>query len=361
MASIDVRAVTKSYGHFPVLHGVDLTIQHGEFIVLVGPSGCGKSTLLRMIAGLEQITSGEVAIEGRRVNDLPPKDRDIAMVFQSYALYPHMSVADNMSYSLRLRKTAKERITEIVAGASSKLGLNTPLERRPKALSGGQRQRVAMGRAIVRQPKAFLFDEPLSNLDAHLREQMRAEIKKLHKELGATSIYVTHDQIEAMTLADRIVAMHGGVVQQVGAPLDLYDRPANLFVAGFIGSPGMNFLEGRYISTGGKAAIRFKDGTEIAVEERASFAGDQKVTLGIRPEHVVISPDGAIEAGVELVEPTGFGIIMHLSVHGLPFKLFTLDRSVLSATAEVRVDFPIDHLHVFDHEGKRIKERSSTG
>ncbi len=216
MASIDISAIRKSYGHFPVLHGVDLTIRDGEFIVLVGPSGCGKSTLLRMIAGLEEVTSGEISIEGRRVNDLPPKDRDIAMVFQSYALYPHMTVADNMSYSLRLRKTGKERIAEIVAGASAKLGLDALLQRRPKALSGGQRQRVAMGRAIVRQPKAFLFDEPLSNLDARLREQMRAEIKKLHKELGATSIYVTHDQIEAMTLADRIVAMHGGVVQQVG-------------------------------------------------------------------------------------------------------------------------------------------------
>jgi multiple sugar transport system ATP-binding protein len=358
MASIDVRAVTKSYGHFPVLHGVDLTIRDGEFIVLVGPSGCGKSTLLRMIAGLEPITSGEVAIESRRVNDLPPKDRDIAMVFQSYALYPHMTVADNMSYSLRLRKTGKERISEIVASASSKLGLNALLARRPKALSGGQRQRVAMGRAIVRQPKAFLFDEPLSNLDARLREQMRAEIKKLHKELGATSIYVTHDQIEAMTLADRIVAMHGGVVQQVGAPLDLYDRPANLFVAGFIGSPGMNFLEGRYVYENGHAAIRFDDGTEVAVDEAQSVAGNQKVTLGIRPEHVVIAADGAIEASVELVEPTGFGIIMHLSVHGLPFKVFTLDRSVLSATNKVRVDFPINRLHLFDGQGQRIERRS---
>jgi multiple sugar transport system ATP-binding protein len=354
MASIDISAIRKSYGHFPVLHGVDLTIRDGEFIVLVGPSGCGKSTLLRMIAGLEDVTSGEISIEGRRVNDLPPKDRDIAMVFQSYALYPHMTVADNMSYSLRLRKTKKERIAEIVAGASSKLGLDALLQRRPKALSGGQRQRVAMGRAIVRQPKAFLFDEPLSNLDARLREQMRAEIKKLHKELGATSIYVTHDQIEAMTLADRIVAMHGGVVQQVGAPLDLYDRPANLFVAGFIGSPGMNFLEGQYMLENGSAAVRFANGTAVAVAPRPTLASQSKVTLGIRPEHVVISPSGAIEAGVELVEPTGFGIIMHLSVHGLPFKIFTLDRSVLSATGTLRVDFPIERLHIFDGEGRRV-------
>ncbi|WP_336509961.1 ABC transporter ATP-binding protein, partial [Agrobacterium tumefaciens] len=208
-----------------MLHGVDLDIKDGEFIVLVGPSGCGKSTLLRMIAGLEEITSGDLSIDGERVNDRRPKDRDIAMVFQSYALYPHMSVADNMSYSLRLRRSPKETIAAAVAGASAKLGLDPYLARRPKALSGGQRQRVAMGRAIVRQPKAFLFDEPLSNLDARLREQMRAEIKRMHADLGATSVYVTHDQIEAMTLASRIVAMNAGHVQQIGAPLDLYDRP----------------------------------------------------------------------------------------------------------------------------------------
>ncbi|MBR0557825.1 sn-glycerol-3-phosphate ABC transporter ATP-binding protein UgpC [Ciceribacter sp. L1K23] len=354
MASIDISAIRKSYGTFPVLHGVDLTIEDGEFIVLVGPSGCGKSTLLRMIAGLEDVTSGEIRIEGRRVNDLAPKDRDIAMVFQSYALYPHMSVADNMSYSLRLRKTAKEKITTVVAAAASKLGLDPLLARRPKALSGGQRQRVAMGRAIVRQPKAFLFDEPLSNLDARLREQMRAEIKKLHGELGATSIYVTHDQIEAMTLADRIVAMHGGVVQQVGSPLDLYDRPANLFVAGFIGSPGMNFLEGRYVAENGATAVVFADGTTADVEPRAGLASGTPVTLGIRPEHVMISTTGAIEAGVDLIEPTGFGIIMHLSVHDLPFKVFTLDREVLKSGSKVRVDFPKKHLHIFDGAGKRV-------
>ena len=227
-----------------MLHGVDLDITDGEFVVLVGPSGCGKSTLLRMIAGLEEVTDGEIRIGGSRVNELPPKDRDIAMVFQSYALYPHMTVADNMSYSLRLQEDAAGADRDVRwHAAAAKLGLDPLLERRPKALSGGQRQRVAMGRAIVRQPKAFLFDEPLSNLDARLREQMRAEIKKLHARPRRTSIYVTHDQIEAMTLADRIVAMHGGVVQQVGTPLELYDRPANLFVAGFIGSPAMNFLD----------------------------------------------------------------------------------------------------------------------
>ncbi|MCM2474158.1 sn-glycerol-3-phosphate ABC transporter ATP-binding protein UgpC [Rhizobium sp. CG5] len=355
MASIDISGIRKSYGHFPVLHGVDLTIGDGEFIVLVGPSGCGKSTLLRMIAGLEEVTSGEIRIAGRRVNELKPKDRDIAMVFQSYALYPHMSVANNMSYSLRLRRTAKDKIASIVAAAAGKLGLEPLLERRPKALSGGQRQRVAMGRAIVRQPKAFLFDEPLSNLDARLREQMRAEIKKLHADLGATSIYVTHDQIEAMTLADRIVAMHGGVVQQVGTPLDLYDRPANLFVAGFIGSPGMNFFEGRYLVSGDQADIRLVDGTMIPAPILAGFESGSTATLGIRPEHVVISDAGKTAAEVELIEPTGFGIILHLKVHGLPFKVFTLDRDVLKAGPTIRVDFPVSHLHLFDEAGRRVE------
>ncbi|MHC2302566.1 ABC transporter ATP-binding protein [Rhizobium mongolense] len=349
MASIDIQNIKKAYGHVQVLHDVDLKINDGEFVVLVGPSGCGKSTLLRMIAGLEEVTGGEIRIAGNRVNELHPKDRDIAMVFQSYALYPHMNVAGNMSYSLRLRRTAKEKIASAVANAASKLGLDPLLERRPKALSGGQRQRVAMGRAIVRQPKAFLFDEPLSNLDARLREQMRAEIKKLHADLKATSIYVTHDQIEAMTLADRIVAMHGGVVQQVGSPLELYDRPANLFVAGFIGSPGMNFLDAT-CETGG---VRLKDGTLIPLSSPLALSSGAKVTLGIRPEHVVMSDQGGMRAKVELVEPTGFGIILHLSLHGLPFKVFTLDREALTAGPEVSVSFPAQHLHLFDREGNR--------
>src|SRR5262249_48605664 len=268
------------------------------------------------------------------------------MVFQSYALYPHMNVAGNMSYSLKLRKTAKEKIASAVGAAASKLGLDPLLERRPKALSGGQRQRVAMGRAIVRQPKAFLFDEPLSNLDARLREQMRAEIKKLHGDLKATSIYVTHDQIEAMTLADRIVAMHGGVVQQVGSPLELYDRPANLFVAGFIGSPGMNFLDARYEAEGGKAGARLSDGTLIELPAGSQIEDGAPVTLGSRPEHVVMSPasrDG-MEATVDLIEPTGFGIILHLGLHGVPFNVFTLDREALTAGPTVKVAFPSQHL-----------------
>src|SRR3954447_25626566 len=242
MASVTLQNVEKDYGSLRILHGVDLEIADGEFVVLVGPSGCGKSTLLRMIAGLEEASGGEIRIGERLVNDVAPKDRDIAMVFQSYALYPHMDVSKNMGFSLMLRKAEKPAIDARVDGAAKRLGLDTFLQRLPRQLSGGQRQRVAMGRAIVRDPKVFLFDEPLSNLDAKLRVHMRAEIKALHQQLKTTSVYVTHDQIEAMTMADRIVVMHDGLIQQVGAPLDLYDRPANMFVAGFIGSPGMNFL-----------------------------------------------------------------------------------------------------------------------
>ncbi|CAN7627751.1 sn-glycerol-3-phosphate ABC transporter ATP-binding protein UgpC [Pararhizobium sp. LjRoot235] len=356
MASIDIAHVQKSYGIHPVLHGVDLQIKDGEFVVLVGPSGCGKSTLLRMIAGLEAVTEGEIRIAGKRVNDLAPKDRDIAMVFQSYALYPHMSVAKNMSYSLRLRKTAKDKIASVVAGAASKLGLDPLMERRPKALSGGQRQRVAMGRAIVRQPKAFLFDEPLSNLDARLREQMRAEIKKLHRDLGATSIYVTHDQIEAMTLADRIVAMHAGVIQQVGSPLELYDRPANLFVAGFIGSPGMNFFEGRYKISGETANFSLTGGIVLPLGSTANLEDGSRATLGIRPEHVVLGAEGpdVLKATVDLVEPTGFGIIIHLKLGPVAFKAFTLDRRFLGMHGEVAVRLPVANLHFFNEEGRKV-------
>lgn len=353
MASIDITNIRKAFGAVSVLHGIDLKIRDGEFIVLIGPSGCGKSTLLRMIAGLEDVSSGDLLIDGRKVNDLAPKDRDIAMVFQSYALYPHMSVADNMSYSLRLRRTPRERVAEMVKKAAAKLGLDPLLERRPKALSGGQRQRVAMGRAIVRQPKAFLFDEPLSNLDARLREQMRAEIKKLHSDLGATSIYVTHDQIEAMTLADRIVAMHGGIVQQVGAPLELYDRPANLFVAGFIGSPGMNFIPGRYEADGVSARVVFGDGTSVPVTPRMLSHGTN-VTLGIRPEHVTLGEASGFPARIELVEPTGFGIILHVVLNGQSLKVFTLDRAALSLGEDVRIGFPADQIHLFGEDEQRI-------
>ncbi|MCW6508930.1 ABC transporter ATP-binding protein [Lichenifustis flavocetrariae] len=338
MASIDIAAVRKSYGATPVLRGIDLTIANGEFVVLVGPSGCGKSTLLRLIAGLELIDKGEIRIGGRRVNDLPPKDRDLAMVFQSYALYPHMSVRDNMSYALRLRKTPKEKIAAALKGASAKLGLDALIERKPRALSGGQRQRVAMGRAIVRDPQAFLFDEPLSNLDARLREQMRFEIKKLHRDLGATSVYVTHDQIEAMTMADRIVAMNEGVIQQVGSPSDLYDNPANLFVAGFIGSPAMNFLQARTVAGPGGMSVTVGQ-AEIAKVPPATPTGP--VVLGLRPERITLTAPGqGAQAAVDLVEPTGLGMIVHLDLDGQQLKTFTTERLPLKAGERVGLMVP---------------------
>jgi multiple sugar transport system ATP-binding protein len=357
MASIDITDVRKAYGSVKILHGVDLTIQDGEFVVLVGPSGCGKSTLLRMIAGLEDISAGEIKIGGKRVNELDPKDRDIAMVFQSYALYPHMTVAGNMSYSLRLRKTAKEKIASAISGAAEKLSLTPLMERRPKALSGGQRQRVAMGRAIVRKPKAFLFDEPLSNLDARLREHMRGEIKKLHQDLGATSIYVTHDQIEAMTLADRIVAMNAGVVQQVGSPLDLYDRPANLFVAGFMGSPAMNMFEGTYRATDGAPRIELGQSVSVPLAGAIPASDGAKVTLGIRPEHVVVGKNEpeSIPARIDLVEPTGFGTILHANAFGSDVKAFSLERGLATRGDTVSVSFPVERIHLFDTAtGSRI-------
>jgi multiple sugar transport system ATP-binding protein len=353
MASIDIAEIRKSYGPVPVLHGIDLAIHDGEFVVLVGPSGCGKSTLLRMIAGLEDISAGEIRIDGKRVNDLEPKDRDIAMVFQSYALYPHMTVAENMSYSLRLRRTAKERIAAAISGAAAKLGLDALMARRPRALSGGQRQRVAMGRAIVRAPKAFLFDEPLSNLDARLREQMRGEIKKLHQSLGATSIYVTHDQIEAMTLADRIVAMNGGVVQQVGSPLDLYDRPANLFVAGFIGSPAMNMFDGVYRAGG--PAIEVEGSHRISLQRPLQVADGTRLTVGIRPEHIPVGGEGGIPARVELVEPTGLGTILHVRPFAATLKAFTLSRDAIEVGDTVAIRLPAERLHLFDAQsGQRL-------
>jgi multiple sugar transport system ATP-binding protein len=304
MASVTLSRVRKSFGSTEVVHGVDIAIDDAEFCVLVGPSGCGKSTLLRMIAGLEEISGGEVAIGGRVVNDVAPKERDIAMVFQNYALYPHMTVFDNMAFSLKLAGRSKEEMRERVASAARILGLSDYLERFPRQLSGGQRQRVAMGRAIVRQPQVFLFDEPLSNLDAKLRVQMRTEIKELHQRLKTTSVYVTHDQIEAMTMADKIVVMNAGNVEQIGAPLDLYDNPANLFVAGFIGSPAMNFISGRLSRNGAGLAVELGQGISI---QAPALRGDQhgrEVTVGVRPEHLAVRADG-VPAEVVVVEPTG--------------------------------------------------------
>jgi multiple sugar transport system ATP-binding protein len=352
VSTIEIRDVSKRYGTTPVLHEIDLSVAAGEFVVLVGPSGCGKSTLLRLIAGLEELSGGEILIAGRRVNDLPPKARDIAMVFQSYALYPHMSVADNMAYSLRLRHTPAAAIARAVDAAATKLGIQALLARKPKALSGGQRQRVAMGRAIVRKPGAFLFDEPLSNLDARLREHMRAEIKKLHRELGATSIYVTHDQIEAMTLADRIVALNGGRVQQVGSPLDLYDRPANLFVAAFIGSPGMNMFQAQLRRPGGRPTLSL-EAFEILLRRDPALPDGSTLTVGIRPEHVVLG-SGSMRGTVDLIEPTGLGTIAHLTLGSTGLKGFSLERPSLAIGATISLDLPESRLHLFDADGTRI-------
>ncbi len=310
MATVSVRAVRKAFGSTEILHGVDVEVEDGEFVILVGPSGCGKSTLLRMIAGLENITRGEIAIGGRVVNDVAPKERDIAMVFQNYALYPHMTVRENMAFSLTLLNAPKSVMDAKVGRAADILGLEPYLERYPRQLSGGQRQRVAMGRAIVRDPQVFLFDEPLSNLDAKLRVQMRAEIKELHQRLKTTTIYVTHDQIEAMTMADKIVVMNGGNVEQIGAPLDLYDRPNNLFVAGFIGSPAMNFLRGEIrggVFRTGEISLPLPDGGGGAAE-------GQRVIYGMRPEHLRLDPAG-VAAIVHVTEPTGSEtqVIMHLA------------------------------------------------
>ena len=306
MASVSIRSVRKRFGDVEVLHGVSIDVPDGSFTVLVGPSGCGKSTLLRMVAGLENISGGEVAIGDRVVNQVPPKERDIAMVFQNYALYPHMTVRNNMAFALALAKKSKAFIDEKVARAADILGLTPLLERYPRQLSGGQRQRVAMGRCIVRDPQVFLFDEPLSNLDAKLRVAMRTEIKELHQRLKTTSLYVTHDQIEAMTMADQIVVMHDGHVEQIGSPLELYDRPANRFVAGFIGSPAMNFIEGTLRGNGSAAYVESVGGARLPVAEGRADSEGRPVVYGMRPEHFDIAEgqDG-FEAEVVVVEPTG--------------------------------------------------------
>ncbi len=302
MASVEIRNARKNYGDLEVIHGVTIPISDGEFVALVGPSGCGKSTLLRMIAGLEEITAGDIRIGDRVVNGLPPKDRDIAMVFQTYALYPHKTVAENMGFALKLRNTPKPEIEERVKRAAEILDLIPYLSRYPRQLSGGQRQRVAMGRAIVRAPQVFLFDEPLSNLDAKLRVQMRAEIKELHQRLKTTTIYVTHDQVEAMTMADKIVVLHDGVIEQMGSPLDLYDKPANLFVAGFIGSPAMNMFKG-VIRGGAQPHFVTEEGVKLPLAAAPAGSDGRAAVYGIRPEHLSIGGD--LQFPVTVVEPTG--------------------------------------------------------
>ena len=352
MASVDIRGVRKSFGAVAVIHGIDVSIKDEEFVVLVGPSGCGKSTLLRMIAGLENITGGEIAIGGRVVNLLPPKERDIAMVFQNYALYPHMTVRDNMAFSLKLRRADQTTIDARVKQAAEILGLTQFLERYPRQLSGGQRQRVAMGRAIVRDPQVFLFDEPLSNLDAKLRVQMRTEIKALHQRLRTTSVYVTHDQVEAMTMADRIVVMHDGRVEQIGTPLDLYDTPANLFVAGFIGSPAMNFIDAVLRRENGALWAEAADGTRLPVAGKQAGRDGQKVVYGTRPEHIALATDGTsgVPAVVEVVEPTGADTFVYATLAGAQVCAVFTERHEFRAGDTVRFEPRRDLVHLFDRD-----------
>jgi multiple sugar transport system ATP-binding protein len=347
MASITIRNAVKAYGSVEVLHGVSVAARDGEFVVLVGPSGCGKSTLLRMIAGLESITDGEIEIGDRVVNELEPKERDIAMVFQSYALYPHMTVRDNMAFALKLARRSRDEIDREVNRAAGILDLAPLLDRFPRQLSGGQRQRVAMGRAIVRNPAVFLFDEPLSNLDAKLRVQMRSEIKALHARLGATMIYVTHDQMEAMTMADRIVVMRAGHIEQVGTPLEIYDTPANSFVGSFIGSPAMNLVEGAVVSSDGGAALKDGDGGLWPLPERASNYAGRSVQLGIRPEHIFVQADG-LSATVRSVEPTGSETHVQLDIGGKTIVAVLRDRPSIAVGDTIRIGFDSARAQLFD-------------
>jgi sn-glycerol 3-phosphate transport system ATP-binding protein len=354
MADIRLTAVKKSYQKLQVIHGVDVEIADGEFIVIVGPSGCGKSTLLRMIAGLEVITEGEIAIAGRRVNEVEPKDRNIAMVFQNYALYPHMSVYDNMAYGLRIRGLAKDDIETRVQRAAKILELGALLQRKPRELSGGQRQRVAMGRAIVREPAAFLFDEPLSNLDAKLRVQMRLEIQKLHRSLRTTSIFVTHDQVEAMTLADRMIVMNAGVVEQVGRPIEVYDDPAALFVAGFIGSPAMNFIPARRAGD----AVDLGDSVSLPLPRELRDAAPEAITVGVRPEHLAAAAgEGAtFRFKVETVEALGADSHVH-GLFGQVPMVARVDGHEKPEPGETLAFSPLpNRLYFFDTaSGKRLR------
>jgi ABC-type sugar transport system ATPase subunit len=355
MANLVLKNVSKSYGDTSVIHGVDLDVRDGEFVVFVGPSGCGKSTLLRMIAGLEGISGGEVAIGGEVVNDIAPSDRGIAMVFQSYALYPHKDVYGNMAFALRHAGEDKKLIDERVQRAAAILGLEQLLHRKPKELSGGQRQRVAIGRAIVRDPAIFLFDEPLSNLDAALRVQMRVEILRLHQRLKTTMIYVTHDQVEAMTLADRIVVLKAGRIEQVGTPLELYHHPRNHFVAGFIGSPKMNFLPARVVGwdeAGAQVSVEGSPAIAVPVEGAAAAGGE--ATLGVRPEHVrVVAAEGArVKGEVLVVERLGGETFLHIDLGGRDAFVVKADGAVMERQGSVvGLDFPAEALHLFDASG----------
>lgn len=354
MSGVNLSNIVKSYGDMQVVHGINLEVAEKEFVVLVGPSGCGKSTTLRMIAGLEEISSGDLTIDGKRVNRIAPKDRDVAMVFQNYALYPHLNVAGNMAFGLHIRKMPKDQIKTTIDNVAELLGLTEYLDRRPADLSGGQRQRVAMGRAIVRHPKVFLFDEPLSNLDAKLRTQMRAEIKRLHKRLNATSVYVTHDQVEAMTLADRIVVMNSGKIEQIGTPMELFNDPINTFVASFLGSPPMNQIHGKLTKTGAKIGD-----VEIAINDDAATNGriGQDVIVGIRPEHVTLSAGkktSPLPIELDLVEPLGSEALLHarFAEHNLVFKADT-HGDILHLSKVNQVHLPASLVKLFDAETGR--------
>ncbi|WP_203076791.1 sn-glycerol-3-phosphate ABC transporter ATP-binding protein UgpC [Falsiroseomonas ponticola] len=352
MATLTLSAVRKQFGATQVLHGIDLEVADGEMIVVVGASGCGKSTLLRIVAGLETPSSGIVRIDGRDVTALEPADRDIAMVFQNYALYPHMSVFENMAYGLKIRGMPMPEIRKRVAEAAEMLEIGPLLDRKPRQLSGGQRQRVAMGRAVVREPKLFLFDEPLSNLDAKLRVQMRAEIRRLQKRLGVTSLFVTHDQVEAMTLGDRLVVMHKGRAAQVASPMEVWGRPADTYVAGFIGSPAMNFL-GATLAAGGTAAA-LKAGPTIAFADGARPGADgTPITIGIRPEHVAVSPDG-LPLTVDLVEPLGSETVIHGRLPGNEVLVARLPIAAGDIGAVLPLALPAEAFHVFDGAGVRM-------
>jgi lactose/L-arabinose transport system ATP-binding protein len=357
MAGVTLRGVRKSFGPVETIHGVDLDVQDGEFVVFVGPSGCGKSTLLRMIAGLEDVTGGEVSIGGRVVNDVEPADRGTAMVFQTYALYPHMTVGENLSFGLRMTGNPKADTERRVAEAARILQIGPLMDRRPKALSGGQRQRVAIGRAIVREPEVFLFDEPLSNLDAELRVQMRVEIARLHSELGVTMIYVTHDQTEAMTMASRIVVLRAGRVEQVGAPLDLYDDPANQFVAGFIGSPRMNFLQAEAVGPG-RLRLTGQGGAEIALPAARGGSPGQRGVLGIRPEHFVPAGQGDcdLQLTVDVAEHLGATSYLYAGTKaGEPVVVQSAAGRGAKPGDRVAVGIPAERAFLFDADGARLR------
>lgn len=353
MGSISIKQMEKAYGSVKVLHNINLEITDGEFLVLVGPSGCGKSTLLRTIAGLETMSGGDIQINGKSVKGVAPRMRNLAMVFQNYALYPHMNVRENIGFSLKLAGVDANERDRRIGEVAEILGLTDLLDRKPKALSGGQRQRVGMGRAIIREPQAFLFDEPLSNLDAKLRVQMRFEIKELHQRVGSTFVYVTHDQVEAMTMADRIVLLEDGYIRQIGAPLELYDRPNNLFTASFIGSPSMNFIEGEAVQDGPDARLKVAGGILLPLPKTQNLTAGQRVICGIRPENIELS--GSFTAKVHDVEPMGAETMLICNFADRQITVLTRDRVQLGRGMDTQLGYDIDKVHLFDPDsGERI-------